>query len=108
MELPRGTYGDLKSLAMAFLTHFQLSIRYEIGNHLLTSLKKDIATHISDHIHERRQQCRLIKFEIFDEFLTKWFTKSFFSKISKDIAMGGQVDEEQSITHAKYLDLVYL
>ena len=39
IELPRGIFQDFNSLAMAFLTHFQLSVRYEAGTHLLTSLK---------------------------------------------------------------------
>ena len=30
----------------------QLQVRYDVGTHLLTSLKQDKATHISDHIHE--------------------------------------------------------
>ena len=52
--LPRGSFQDFYSLAMAFLTHFQLPIRCETGIHLLTSLKQTTATHISDHIHEWR------------------------------------------------------
>jgi len=39
-------------LSMEFLTHHQLSIRYDIGTELLNSLHQDNATHISDHIHE--------------------------------------------------------
>jgi len=39
IELARGSFQDFNSLAMAFLTHFQLPIRYETGTHLLTSLK---------------------------------------------------------------------
>ena len=56
IELARGTFEDFNSLAMAFLTHFQSLIRYEIGTHLLTSLKQNMATHIFDHIHEWRRQ----------------------------------------------------
>jgi len=66
IELPRSTDHEFNSLAMAFLTHFQLSIRYETGTYLLTLLKQDTATHISDNIHEWRRRCRLIKFEIAD------------------------------------------
>jgi len=92
---------------MAFLTHFQLPIRYETGTHLLTSLKQDTATHISDHIHEWRWRRRLIKFWILDQLLTDWFTASFIPAIARDIAMGACVTEEQAITRAQYLDLVY-
>jgi hypothetical protein len=39
--------------------------------------------------------------------LAEWFTKSFVNDISKDISMGGIVTEEQSISRAQYIDLVY-
>ena len=92
---------------MAFLTHFHLPVRYEIGSHLLTSLKQDTASHIFDHIHEWRRRRRLIKFRIPHELLTEWFTISFVNKMVADIAMGGCVIEDQAISRAHYLDLVY-
>jgi hypothetical protein len=52
IELPRGFFFDFNTLAMAFLTHYQLPIRYDIGTEILTSLKQTKGTHISDHIHE--------------------------------------------------------
>ena len=55
IELPTSSFHDFGSLAMAFLTHFQLPIHYEIGMDLLTSLRQNTATHISDHIHEWHQ-----------------------------------------------------
>ena len=55
IELPTSSFRDFGSLAMAFLTHFQLPIRYETGTDLLTSLRQNNATHISDHIHEWRR-----------------------------------------------------
>ena len=64
-------------------------------------------THIFDHIHEWRHRCHLIKFEIANQLLTEWFTKSFVAPIACDIAMGGCVTEEQAIAHAQYLDLIY-
>lgn len=64
-------------------------------------------THISDHIHEWRCRRYLIKFEIVDQFLAKWFIKSFIAPIACDMAMGGCVIEEHTISHARYLDLVY-
>lgn len=87
--------------------HFQLPVQYETGTYLLTSVKKYIVTHVSDHIHEWIHRQRLIKFEITGQFLTEWFTKSCVALISCDIAMGGCVTEEQAIAHAQYLDLVY-
>ena len=107
IELPRGAYQDLKSLAMAFLTHFWLRVWYETSTHLLTSLKQNTATHIFDHIHEWRRRHRLIKFDILNEILNEWFTKPSVNKILKGIAMGGCVTEEQTISCAQYLDLVY-
>ena len=64
IELPRNAYHDFNTLAMAFLTHFQLPVLYETSTHMLTSLKQDTATHISDHIHEWRRRRHLINFEI--------------------------------------------
>ncbi len=85
---------------MAFLTHFQLSVHYEIGTYLLTSLKQDTTTHISNHLHEWRCRHQLIKFEIADQLLTEWFTKSFVAPIARDIAMGGCITKEQAIARA--------
>lgn len=107
IELPRSTYHDFNSLAVAFLTHFQLLVRYETGTYLFTSLKQDTTTHISNHIREWRRRRPLIKFKIVDQLLTEWFTKSFIAPISHDISMGGCVTEDQAIARAQYLDLVY-
>jgi hypothetical protein len=38
IKLPSTTFFYFQSLAIAFLTHFQLPIRYEMGTELLTSL----------------------------------------------------------------------
>jgi hypothetical protein len=37
----------------------------------------------------------------------EWFTKSLLPQIAHDVAMGGVVTEEEAITQAQYLDLVY-
>jgi hypothetical protein len=66
MELPKSSFRDFGSLAMAFLTHFQLPIRYETGTDLLTSLCQNTSTHISDHIHEWHRRRRLVKAQIPD------------------------------------------
>jgi hypothetical protein len=39
IELPRGFFSDFNTLAMDFLTHYQLPIRYDIGTDILTSFK---------------------------------------------------------------------
>jgi hypothetical protein len=108
IELPRGFFVDFNTLAMAFLTHCQLSIRYDTGTEILTSFKQTKGTHISDHIREWRCRRRLIKLELPDQLLAEWFTKSFMKEIGKDISMGGFVTEEQAISCTQYLDLVYL
>ena len=92
---------------MAFLTHFQLPIRYETSTRLLTCLQKSNSTHISDHIHEWCKRIRLIKAQIPCQLLANWFKKSLFPPISQDVAMGGFVTEEQDISRVEYLGLVY-
>jgi hypothetical protein len=37
----------------------------------------------------------------------EWFTKSLIGPIAHDVSMGGVITEEQAISHAQYLDLVY-
>jgi hypothetical protein len=55
IELQCGYFQDFISLAMTFLTHFQLPIKYETDKKLLTSLRQSNSIHILDHIHEWRQ-----------------------------------------------------
>jgi hypothetical protein len=107
IELPQGFFADFDTLAMSFLTHYQLPIRYKMGTEILSYFNQNKATHISDHIHEwRRRQC-LIKLDLPVQLLAEWFTKSFMNDISKDIAMGGVVTKEKAISCAQYLNLVY-
>ena len=84
---------DFSALETVFITHFQLPIRYEMGTNLLTSLRQNTSTHISDDIHEWRRQGRLIKAPIPDQLLADWFTKSLLPPITRDVAMGGAVTE---------------
>ena len=98
IELPQHLFVDFGSLATVFLTHFKIPIRYETGTDLLTSLRQNTSTHISDHIHEWRRQKRLIKAPIPDQLLADWFTKSLLPLISQDVSMGGAVTEEKAIS----------
>jgi hypothetical protein len=107
IELPRGFFSNFNTLAMDFLTHYQLPIRYDTGTEILNSFKQTKGTHISDHIHEWRRRRRLIKLELPDQLLAEWFTKFFVNEIGKDISMGGVVMEEQAISRSQYLDLIY-
>jgi hypothetical protein len=79
---------------VAFLTHYQLPIRYGTGIEILSSFKQTKATHISDHIHEWRWRRHLIKIQFSDQLLAEWFTKSFVNDIARDIAMGGVLTKE--------------
>ena len=106
IELPEHSFVDFGSLATVFLTQFQLPIRYEIGIDLLTSLWQNTSTHIFDHIHESIRR-RLIKAPILDQLLADWFTKSLLPSIARNVAMGSAVTEEQAISRAQYLDLVF-
>ena len=105
IELPQHLFVDFGSLM--FLTHFQLPIHYEMGTDLLTSLRQNTSTHISDHIHEWRRRRRLIKAPIPDQLLSDWFIKSLFPPIARYVAMGGSITKEQAISQAQYLYLVY-
>jgi hypothetical protein len=107
IELPCASFHDFNSLAMSFLMHFQLPIHYEMGTKLLTSLHQTNSVHISNHIHEWRRRRRIIKAVILDILFKEWFTKSLLPPITRDVAMGGAVTEEQAIAQAQYLDLVY-
>jgi hypothetical protein len=107
IELSRGFFNDFNTLAMDFLTHYQLPIQYETGTKILSSFKQSSSTHISDHIHEWRRRRRLIKVPLPDQLLVEWFTKSLIGPIAHDVSMGGVITEEQAISHAQYLDLVY-
>jgi hypothetical protein len=94
IELPRASFHDFNSLAMSFLTHFQLPICYEMGTEILTSLRQTNSLHISDHIHEWRRRRRLIKEIILDILLVEWFIESLLPPITRDITMGGRVIKE--------------
>ena len=107
IELSTASFFDFQSLEIAFLTHFQLPIQYEMGTELLISLRHNTTTHIYDHIHEGRHRRRLVKASIPDALLADWFTKSLFPKISCDVAMSTTVIEEDVIRHAQHLDLIY-
>ena len=73
----------------------------------MTSPRQSTATHISNHIHEWRQRRCLIKAMIPYQFLNVWFVKSLLPPIVWDVVMEGVTTEEEVISHAQYLDLVY-
>ena len=100
IELPKGTFVLFNDLAMTFLNHFQLPVRYDVGTELLSTFLQDKATHILDHIQEWRRRKRLIKSFIPPEFLLEWFLKSLLPYIAKDVSTSGVQNEEQTIFRA--------
>lgn len=107
IELPYNSFDNFERLAITFLNHFQLLVRYEMGTKLLTSFRHNTSTHISNHIHEWRHHRRLIKDDIPDQFLVDWFIKLLFMYIAKDVALSGVTKKEEAIIRAQQLDLVY-
>jgi hypothetical protein len=56
IELLRGFFNDFNTLAMDFLTIYELSIQFETGMEILSSFKQSSYAHISYHIHEWRRR----------------------------------------------------
>ena len=98
IELPQHSFVDFNCLEIVFLTHFQLPTHYETSTDILTSLRQNTSTHISNHIHEWRRSRRLIKSPIQDQLLDDWFMKSLLPLISCDAAMGSAITEEKHIS----------
>ena len=94
IEFPGGTYTSFNHLAITFLNHFQLPVRYDAGTEVLSTFLQDKATHIYDHIQEWHRQKRLIKSFIPPEFLLEWFLKSLFPYIAKDVSTSRVQNEE--------------
>ena len=49
----------------------------------------------------------MVKTFVPNQLLAEWFIKSLLPSITEDVAKGGIVTEEQVISHAQYLDLIY-
>ena len=98
IEIPQHSFVDFSSLEKNFLTHFQLPICYETCTDILTSLRQNTSTCISDHIHEWRRRRRLIKAPLLDQLSPDSITKSLLPPITRYVAMGGAVTEEQAIS----------
>ena len=107
IELPFAAFSSFWDLASAFLSHFQLPVRYDFETDLLSTFRQNKATHISDHIQEWRRRKSFIKATIPPEFLLEWFLKSLFPYISKDVSTSGVTIEEEAILRAQQLDLIY-
>jgi hypothetical protein len=69
IELDHSRYSSLGELAMAFLNHLQLPVRYNTGTELLPNFEQTTMDHISDHIREWRHWKSLIKVPVPPSFL---------------------------------------
>ena len=49
----------------------------------------------------------MVKIFVPDQLLAEWFIKSLLPSITEDVAKGGVITEDQVITRAQYLDLIY-
>jgi hypothetical protein len=94
-------------LAMKFLNHFQLHMRYDAGIELLANFEQTKVEHISDHIREWRCWKSLIKVPVPPAFLLEWFLNSLVPQLSKYVATSGEFSEEDAIMRAQHLELIY-
>jgi hypothetical protein len=76
IELDGSRYSYFNDLAMVFLNHFQLPVRYDADTELLANFDQTKADHISDHIREWQRRKSLIKVKVPPAFLLEWFLKS--------------------------------
>jgi hypothetical protein len=107
IELDRSRYSSFGELAMAFLNHFQLPVRYDAGTELLANFEQTTTDHISDHIREWRRRKSLIKVPVPPAFLLEWFLKSLVPQLSKDVATSRVFSEEDAIMRAQQFELIY-
>jgi hypothetical protein len=107
IELHHSRYSSFGELAMDFLNHFQLPMRYDSSTELLTNFEQKIVDHISDHIREWRCRKSLIKVPVPPSFLLEWFLKSLVPQLSKDVATSGVFSKEDAIMRAQQFELIY-
>jgi hypothetical protein len=107
IELDHSIYSSFGELAMAFLNHFQLPVRYDVGTEFLANFEQTTMDHISDHIREWRRRKILIKVPVPPAFLLEWFLKSLVPQLSKDVATFGVFSEEDTIMRAQQFELIY-
>jgi hypothetical protein len=107
IELDHSRYSYFGKLVMAFLNHFQLPVRYDIGTELLANFKHTTADHISDHIREWRCWKSLIKVSVPPALFLEWFLKYLVPQLSKDIATSEVFSKEDAIMKAQQFELIY-
>jgi hypothetical protein len=107
IELNHSRYSSFDKLAMTFLNHFQLLVRYNANTELQAKFEKKKVDHISDHIREWRHWKSLIKVPVPPAFLLEWFLRSLVPQLSKYVATLGVFSEEYAIMRAQKLELIY-
>jgi hypothetical protein len=107
IEIDLSRYSFFGELTMAFLNHFQLPMRYDVGTELLANFEQTTADHISDHIQEWRCRKSLIKVPVPPAFLFEWFLKSLVLQLSKDVTTSGVFSKEDAIMRAQQFELIY-
>ena len=101
IDLDHSRYSTFGELAMVFLNHFQLPVRYDVSTELLDNFEQTKDDHISDHIREWQHQKSLIKVPVPPAFLLEWFFKSLVPQLSKDVATSRVFSEEEAIMRAQ-------
>jgi hypothetical protein len=84
-------------MVLVFLSHFHLSIHYDVGIELKLALYQEKTTHIWDHILEWCKQKRLVKACIPPNFLLEWFLKYLLPYTSNEVSICGVASEEEAI-----------
>jgi hypothetical protein len=107
IELNRSRYSTFGELAIVFLKHFQLPVRYDVDTKLLANFERKMVDLISDHIREWRHRKSLIKVPIQPSFLLEWFIKSLVPWVSKDVVISWVFSEEEAIMRAQQLEIIY-
>lgn len=107
VELPKDSFNNFNGLITTFITNFELLVYYETDTNLLTSPKKFVSSHISNHIHEWIHYHRLSKTFILDSLLVERFFKYLLPDITKDVSKGGIITKEKSVASTQYLGFVY-
>jgi hypothetical protein len=107
IELDCSNYSYFNDLAMVFLNHFQLPVRYDVSTELMANFDQTKVIHIFEHIREWHRRKSLIKVKVPPTFLLEWFLKSFVPCISKDVATSRVFCKEEAIMRAQQLELIY-
>jgi hypothetical protein len=100
IKIDSSKYGYFNNLAMVFLNHFQLLVRYDARTELLANFDQTKVDHILNHISKWRKRKSLIKFKVSPTFFLEWFLSSLVHCVSKYIVTSNFFSEEDAIMRA--------